>query len=66
MTYEPLQSLNREFDYHRIQGSDEKYRENFDAIFRKELTPTGESEKPVPQSSRASDASVIREGLTTG
>ena len=47
MSYEPLQSLNREFDYHRIQGSDAKYRENYDAIFRKKLTPTGECEKPL-------------------
>ena len=62
MSYEPLQSLNREFDYHRIQGSDAKYRENYDAIFRKKLTPTGECEKPMSQLSRASDTSVIREG----
>lgn len=37
--------LNREFDYHRIQGTDAKYRENFDLIFRKKLTPAEESEK---------------------
>ena len=47
MSYEPLQPLNREFDYHRIQGSDAKYRENYDAIFRKKLTPAEECEKPL-------------------
>ena len=45
MSYEPLPPLNREFDYHRIQGSDAKYRENYDVIFRKKLTPTEECEK---------------------
>ena len=54
MTYEPLQSLNREFDYHRIQGIDAKYRENFDRIFRKKLTPTEESvESPLSGSSKS-------------
>ena len=36
MKHEPLPPLNREFDYHRIAGGDEAYRENYDRIFRKD------------------------------